>query len=267
MTAVTPAPRTAVRHASRFDSSLPGLSIVLPCFDEADNVRAAVEDALRAATEFAREHEVIVVDDGSSDATGRIARVLAAHDPHVRVVAHERNRGYGAAVRSGIAASRMPWVLLTDADCQFDLLELRDFVPVAEHHDLLMGYRILRADRWHRRAAAWAWNVFMRRTFDVGVRDVDCAFKLVRGEAVRALPLRSEGAMISTELLVRACQLGWRVVEIGVHHRPRVAGSATGGDPRVVVRAFRERRVLRRALREELADERRPLPVPRPTAT
>ncbi|HEY0362001.1 MAG TPA: glycosyltransferase family 2 protein [Solirubrobacteraceae bacterium] len=228
---------------------LPSLSIVLPCYDEAPNVVAAVSDADVAGSRFATEHEIIVVDDGSRDRTRAIADSIALLNPRVRVVGHENNRGYGAAVRSGIEASGSEWVLLTDADLQFDLSELRLLLPLAADHDLVAGYRIDRADPVARRLAAHAWNRLMRLTFRVGVRDVDCAFKLVRGSAVRALDLESDGAMISTELVVRAQLAGWRIAEAGVHHRPREAGEPTGGDVRVVAQAFRERRALIRRLR------------------
>lgn len=228
---------------------VPSLSIVLPCYDEAPNVAAAVSAADAAGSRFATEHEIVVVDDGSRDGTRAIADTIALLNPRVRVIAHERNRGYGAAVRSGIETSGSEWVLLTDADLQFDLSELRLLLPLAADNDLVAGYRIDRADPVARRLAAHAWNRLMRRTFRIGVRDVDCAFKLVRGSAVRALDLQSDGAMISTELVVRAQLAGWRIAEVGVHHRPRPAGEPTGGDVRVVAQAFRERRALIRRLR------------------
>ena len=266
------APSTAPRAPGRTPEpgprpALTSVSIVLPCFDEAPNVVAAVAEAQRAAERFARHHEVVVVDDGSSDATRTIAEEIAARDERVRVVAHERNLGYGAAVRSGIAASRCDWVLLTDGDLQFDLAELGLFVAPAAEHDLVAGFRIDRADPAPRRLAADAWNRLVRLSFGVGVRDVDCAFKLMRGPAVRALPLESEGAMVSTELLVRASMAGWRLAEVGVHHRSRRAGAATGGDPRVILRAFRERHALQRRLRAERSTGSGALARPRPTMT
>ena len=121
-------------------------------------------------------------------------------------------------------------MLLTDGDLQFDLFELDRFLPHTAEHDLVAGFRINRADPLARRLAAHAWNRLMRRSFGISVRDVDCAFKLVRGPALRRLPLESDGAMISTELLVRAANAGWRVAEVGVHHRSRLAGAASGGD-------------------------------------
>jgi glycosyltransferase involved in cell wall biosynthesis len=241
------------------------LSVVLPCYDEAPNVAAAVYEARTAAAASADRHEVIVVDDGSSDQTATIAAMLGATFPDVRLVRHARNRGYGAAVRSGIDASRGDWVLLTDGDRQFDLGELPALVAAggaAGGADLVAGFRIDRADPAHRRLFAGAWNRLVRSTFGVGARDVDCAFKLVRGEALRALPLESDGAMISTELLVRARLAGWTVAEVGVHHRPRTAGTPSGGDPRVILRAFGERRALRRRLREQAAGDASPAGAP-----
>jgi glycosyltransferase involved in cell wall biosynthesis len=240
---------------------LASLTIVLPCFDEAPNVARAVAEARAAAQRCAERHEVIVVDDGSSDGTRAVAELIAATDPCVRVVAHEVNRGYGAAVRSGLEASRSEWVLLTDGDLQFDLSELDALLALTAEHDLICGYRIDRADNAARRLSAHAWNALVERSFRIGVRDVDCAFKLMRGGAVRALRLESDGAMVSTELLVRARAAGWRVTEAGVHHRPRVAGEASGGDVRVVLRAFRERRALLRALAAEATDGRTPTPA------
>ena len=230
---------------------LTSLSIVLPCFDEAPNVAAAVAEARSAAGAVAADYEIVVVDDGSSDDTRAVADALAVLDRGVRVVAHEVNRGYGAAVRSGIAATTADWVLLTDGDLQFDLGQLTRFVPLTADHDLVIGYRVGRADPAVRRLAARAWNRLMRVSFGVRVRDVDCAFKLARGPAVRALALYSDGAMISTELLVRAARAQWRIAELGVDHRPRAAGEPSGGDPRVILRAFRERRALLRRLRAE----------------
>jgi glycosyltransferase involved in cell wall biosynthesis len=231
------------------DLRLPGLSIVLPCLDEEDNVGPAVAEALQAAGPCASAIEVIVVDDGSHDATRARAEELAAHDERVRVVVHEHNRGYGAAVRSGIDAARMPWILLTDGDRQFDLSELQTFLPLAPGHDLVAGYRLDRQDGPARRLAGRAWSWLTRRTFGFGVLDVDCAFKLMRTASVTRLGLTSDGAMVSAELLARGVRDGWAIAEMGVHHRPRVAGEPTGGNLAVIARALRERRALLRELR------------------
>jgi glycosyltransferase involved in cell wall biosynthesis len=228
---------------------LPGLTVVLPSFNEAPNIARAIREATWAAAWNADEHEIVVVDDGSTDGTSRVAKQAARGLPGVRVVRHDRNRGYGAALTTGLRAARMPWVLLTDADLQFDLDQLERFVPFAPGADLVVGYRIDRQDPRHRRVNAAAWNWLVQRAFDLQVRDVDCAFKLIRREALDGVSLSSRGAMISTELLVRAQADGARVRELGVTHRPRVAGEQSGANPRVVLRALRELRRLRHELR------------------
>lgn len=243
-------PSTTVGDSDVAATRLPGLSIVLPCFNEAVNVADAIRSAAAAADRSTESYEVIVVDDGSTDRTADVAARLAAADARVRLVIHATNRGYGAALRTGIRAARMPWVLLTDADLQFDLSDLADFVPCTSEADLVVGWRILRQDPAHRRATAGAWNWLMRRLFRLPVRDVDCAFKLIRRELLDGVTLTSAGAMISTELLVRAIAAGARVREVGVRHRPRVAGAQSGNDPKVVLRAFRELMAERAQLRD-----------------
>jgi len=240
---------------------LGGVSIVLPCHDEEANVARAIAEATAAAERVAKAHEILVVDDGSTDRTRALAEAAAARDPHVRVLVHEHNRGYGAALRTGLEAARLPWVFLTDADLQFDLGELELFLPAAVDHDLVAGYRLDRADPLRRRLDAAAWNALVRRTFRVPVRDVDCAFKLLRGDLAHSLRIISDGAMVSTELITRARLAGARIAEVGVHHRPRVAGHPSGASPLVIVRAFLELRRVRADLRAgRLSGRARPRP-------
>lgn len=247
MVAITE-PAADERTQDRATARIPSLSIVLPCHNEEDNVVEAISGAREAALRTAERFEVIVVDDGSSDATAALAHGAAARSPFVRVVSHPRNRGYGAALRTGIGAARMDYVFLTDADLQFDLAQLERFLPFLDEADLMVGYRIARQDPWHRRATARAWNALVRTLFALPVRDVDCAFKLIRRELLEGIEFQSDGAMVSTELLVRCMQAGATLREIGVEHRPRVAGVQSGNRPDVVARAFRELFALRQAL-------------------
>jgi glycosyltransferase involved in cell wall biosynthesis len=227
---------------------LPGLTVVLPCFDEQDNVAEAIRQAAAAAKASSVDYEIVVVDDGSSDETARIVARIADADRRVRLIMHAGNRGYGAAVRSGVHAARMPWILLTDADLQFDLGELTDFVYYAPTADLIVGWRVLRQDPLRRRVNGAAWSWLVRHLFRIPVRDIDCAFKLVRTDLAQSLPLTSNGAMVSTELVVQALASGARMEELGVRHRPRLAGEQSGARPAVILRAFRELASLRRSL-------------------
>lgn len=227
------------------------VSLFFPMFNEEGNIGQAVDAARAALSQLAVDFEVIVVDDGSRDGTGALADRLAAADPRVRVVHHSRNRGYGAALRSGFAAARHPLVVLVDGDNQFDLGEVRLLVDAVGANDIVSGYRLTRRDPFIRRANAFMYNRLARLLFDIPVRDVNCAFKIYRRDLLqRLLPqLRSTGALINVEILARGRKLGARVAEIGVHHYPRTAGTQTGGSPAVILRAFRELFQLARELR------------------
>jgi glycosyltransferase involved in cell wall biosynthesis len=224
---------------------MPGVTILLPCLNEAGNIEAAVAEARAAATAAARKYEILVVDDGSTDNTADLARALARRDPAVRLLSHPVNLGYGAALRTGIEAATMPWLLLTDADLQFDLGQLADVAPLTADYDLIIGRRTPRRDPVHRRVYGHTWNWLVRRVLDLPVRDVDCAFKLGRTDMLQSLDLRSTGAMISPELVARSLAQDARLVEVDVAHRPRVAGAQSGANPRVILRALNELRTLR----------------------
>jgi glycosyltransferase involved in cell wall biosynthesis len=221
-------------------TTLESVSVVLPAHNEQDNIVDAVRQALAAAEAVSARQEVIVVDDGSADATAALAAAMAARDTRVRLVQHERNRGYGGAVRSGIRAARMDWVLLTDADLQFDLTQLTEFARHTREAPLVIGYRAQRNDPLMRRVNARAWNALIHVLFGLSVRDVDAAFKLIRRSTLDGLELVATGAAIDAELLAKARRRGASLVELPVEHRPRVAGDSSGANVRVIARAFRE---------------------------
>ena len=219
---------------------LPGLSAFFPAYNEQENVAAMVGRLRDVLPAIADEYEIIIVNDGSTDRTAAIADELAAADAHVRVVHHAVNRGYGGALKSGLAASRLPYVFFTDGDGQFDVGEIRTLLPFVPAYDIVVGYRMERAEGGLRRVNAAAWNWLVRRLFHIPVRDVDCAFKLLDRRVLEIVQPEAEGAMISTELLARAVRAGFRVREVGVHHLPRTHGKPTGAHPLVVARAFYE---------------------------
>jgi glycosyltransferase involved in cell wall biosynthesis len=219
---------------------LESVSIVLPAHNEQANIVEAIRQALAAAEPVSARQEVIVVDDGSRDETAALAARVAEHDARVRLVRHERNRGYGSAVRTGIQAARMDWVLLTDADLQFDLTQLTEFARRSSEAPLVIGYRAERNDPLVRRVNARGWNVLIHLLFKLSVRDVDAAFKLIRRSALDGLELVATGAAIDAELLAKATARGARFIELPVQHLPRTAGEPSGANVHVIARAFRE---------------------------
>ena len=228
---------------------LPAFSYFFPAHDEADNIEALVAEALEALPGLAERFEIIAVDDGSTDATPALADRLAVEHPGVvHVVHHPVNQGYGAALRSGFAASRYPVVGFTDGDRQFrvaDLGRLLERLAEPAFPDAVVGYRLQRADPVVRFVYARLYRLALRVFFGLRVRDVDCACKVFRRQALEGVRLESGGAFLSAELLVKFKARGGRLEEVGVPHYPRTAGRASGANPRVVLRAVRDFWMLR----------------------
>ena len=227
-----------------FTARVAGLSYFFPAHNEEANLRPLVDEALATLPALAELWEIIVVDDGSRDATPRIADELAAaHPREVRVVHHPTNLGYGAALRSGLRAARMDLVAFTDGDRQFrvaDVARLIDRLNGGDRPDVVAGYRIRRADPLLRTVYARLYRLANRIFFGLRVRDIDCACKLFRRDALKGIRTESRGAFFSAELLIKLRASGRTVAEVGIPHYPRTAGSPTGAKPSVVWRAVRD---------------------------
>lgn len=214
---------------------------MLPAFNEADNIRESVRRCVSAGEALELDDlEVIVVDDGSLDRTRAIVEELARSDPRIRSVHHPSNLGYGAALRSGLLAARLDRVFFTDADLQFDVHEVALLLEHAQHYGVVAGYRSPRRDPAIRRLAGWTWTRLVGSMFDLQVRDVDCAFKVFDRRVFDRIDICSIGALVNTEILVRARAEGFHIKEVPVSHFPRAAGRQTGLHPRVVLRALSE---------------------------
>ena len=240
------------RLRARFPApgALSGLTIALVCVDEAENLPDAVRYATAAARRCAIAHEIVLVDDGSDDECVAVAGAIASRDPLVRLVVHAESRGYGDAVRSAIAAARMPWLLLADADVQLDFADLEGFLPAAAAADLVVGWRVMPQGPVAARAEAALWNRFVRAALELPVRDVDCAFRLGRRELLTRLDLRASGALVGAELLVKSRAAGARTAEAPVHQKAPVAGRDATRRPRLRAGTLRELVDLRRAVRD-----------------
>jgi len=220
------------------------LSYFFPAHNEEANLEGLVEEALATLPSIAETFEIIAVNDGSKDRTREIAdRLAAAHPDVVRVVHHDVNRGYGGALRSGFEASRYELLAFTDGDRQFrvaDLGRLTARLAQGDHPDVVVGHRIKRADPIIRIVYARTYKLANRIFFGLRVRDVDCACKLFRRPALEGIRVESGGAFFSAELLVKILKANRTIVEVGVPHYARTAGSPTGAKPSVIWRAVKD---------------------------
>ena len=230
------------------------ITVAMPAYNEAENIEAMVEDVIQMMDPLADDYEVIVVDDGSRDGTAQVVKSLEQRYPQVRLVQHEVNQGYGAAVFSGLTNASKELVFFTDSDRQFDLQEIHKLLDLIDQADLIVGYRAPRRDPFMRKLNGWGWSALVTLLFGYTARDIDCAFKLMHRTVIERLKdqVASRGATFSAEFLIRAKRDGFRIREVPLHgHRPRVAGSQTGARLDVITRAFKELFRLRLTLWRE----------------
>jgi len=226
------------------------LTIFFPCHNEEANVERVTRQAVEVGRQVAADLEVIIVDDGSVDRTGQIADRLAAEIPEVRAVHNWPNLGYGGALQRGFRAATRSWIFYTDGDGQFDLSEIPRVLPLLERYDVVSCYRLNRQDSWIRKLNARAWTALVNALFRLNLRDIDCAFKFYPKPFIDAIELWSLGALIDAEMLAKARNLGLSIGQTGVHHYPRLAGTQSGANIKVILRAFKELFKLRRRIRE-----------------
>lgn len=220
------------------------LSVFFPAYNEEPEIENTVIKAKKVLEKIAKKWEIIIVNDGSKDNTLIISKKLAKTDKKIRVINHKKNRGYGAAFKSGFYDAKYEWIAFTDADGQFDFSEISRFIRTQKKtkSDLVIGYYKDRKVSFSRKLNTFMWELVVRIMFGLNVRDIDCGFKLVSKRVIDKIPkLEAErGAFISTEFLVKAKREGFKIVEIGVTHYPRTAGHGTGADLNVILNSFKD---------------------------
>ena len=227
----------------------PNVSVVFPAFNEEMNLEGVVSSALTILPELTGSFEIIIVNDGSRDQTGRVAGRLAGLSEKVKVIHHPHNRGYGRALKSGIEQAKKDLVFFCDSDGQFTLEDLPRLLEWIDQYDMVIGYREKRRDPWHRLLNARAWNLLVRFLLGLKVHDIDCAFKLFQRKIFESIEIDTVGAMVNTEILSRALRAGFTLKEVPVRHFPRRFGTQSGAKLRVILKAFYELAKIYRKLR------------------
>jgi glycosyltransferase involved in cell wall biosynthesis len=235
-----------------------GLSVFFPAYNDSGTIASMVIRAVQAASELTPDYEIIVVNDGSADATPQIVDELVRTYPHVRAVHHPRNRGYGGALQTGFRSATKELIFYTDGDAQYDPAELAALWPqMTADADLVNGYKISRSDPLHRIVIGRLYHHIVRVLFGLSVRDVDCDFRLMRRSIFEKIDLEKTSGVICLEMMKKIEDAGFRIVEVPVHHYHRAFGKSqffnfprifkTGVD---VVRLWYELVIRRDHLRE-----------------
>jgi glycosyltransferase involved in cell wall biosynthesis len=204
----------------------PSLSAFFPAYNDAPSLPSLISSTFAVLEEHVEDYEVIVVNDGSRDDTGRVLEQLRAlHGPRLRVITHPQNRGYGAALRSGFAAARKHLIFYTDGDGQYDVSELPALLArLGPYTGFVNGYKLERHDPIHRVWIGKAYNRFARFLFGIRLRDIDCDYRLVRRELIEQISLESTSGTVCIELVRQLEMSGWDFEEVGVRHYPRLHG-------------------------------------------
>ena len=225
----------------------PTISLVIPMFNEEANIEHAIAYAIDALTQHARDYEIVIVDDASTDQSPEIVRRVVAGNPRIRLIRHDFNQKLGASLRSGFAATSHELILYMDADLPFDPDALGRAIRAMNvtRADVISGYRFDRTTEGFKRALySIAYNWLIRILFRISIRDVNFSFKLMRREVLQAVELRSEGSLVDAELLVKAKNRGFIVQQIGLDYFPRVHGTSYLSSPGVILKILRELIVL-----------------------
>jgi len=221
------------------------LSVFFPAYNEEKNLRQTVTSAVNVLKDIADKWEVIIVDDGSTDNTGQVAKKLVKKYPdNVRVITHDPNRGYGAALKSGMYNAEYDWIAFTDSDGQFDFSEIDRFIVKQRETkaDLVIGYYLGRKVPLYRKIGSKIWELAVFVLFGLWVKDIDCGFKLFRRKVIDKIPqLEAErGPFITSEFLIKAKNSGFKIEEVGVSHFAREHGAATGSDLDVIISGLKD---------------------------
>lgn len=218
------------------------LSVFFPAYNEEAQIEDTVKKAEKILEGISDKWEIIIINDGSKDNTLEVAKKLSDGDKRIRLINHKKNRGYGAALKSGFYSARYPWVVFTDSDGQFDFSEVVNFIEKQRETDadLVVGYYKKRQVSKFKIFTSKVWELVVFVLFGLKVKDIDCGFKLISKKVIDSISkLESErGAFISSELLIKSKKKGFKIVEIPITHHPRKAGIGTGRNLNVIIESF-----------------------------
>lgn len=220
---------------------LKSLSVFMPAYNEEDSIDSTVAGVVKVLKTLSIDWELLVINDGSKDKTAEVVKGLEKKYPGVKLINHEKNQGYGRALKTGFKEAKYPWVAFVDSDGQFDFEEIKKLLAKTGEADVILGYRLNRADPFQRRIFTWGWKMLAMVMLGLNVRDYSCGFKLIKKKVIEDIsPIESEEKVTQIEMLIKAKKKGYKFAEVGVHHYARTAGIPTGANLAVVWKSFKD---------------------------
>lgn len=216
------------------------LSLILPVYNEEKIIGAVLCNVISFLQKRFKKYEIIVVDDGSSDRSPAIIKDIAEGNREVIFVQHEKNKGYGSALRSGFKAASLDYIFFMDADGQFKIEDLDSILPLINEYDLIIGYRQKRNDPPVRVFLGTIFTKIINLCFLLHYKDINCAYKLIRNQDIEDSDLKMKGPLINAEILIKMHKRGLKIKEFPVPHFPRPDGQATGAKILTIVRAIKD---------------------------
>ncbi|NQS98132.1 MAG: glycosyltransferase family 2 protein [candidate division Zixibacteria bacterium] len=217
-----------------------GVGVMLPAYNEEENIERAVKNSVEMLASFTDNYEVLVVNDASTDKTGRILEDMSRDNSHIRVVHHKKNLRLGGAIRTGFKESGKEIIFYCDSDSPVDMWDVKRVLPLMATYDLVAGYRLTREERFIRKVYSKTYNSIIRSLFGFKLTDINFSFKLIKKKVFENIELHSNGGFIDAEFISEILRGGFRAAEVGVHYYPRATGESTMASPSVILEIMAE---------------------------
>lgn len=218
------------------------ISVFFPVYNDEKTVQKVTIKALRVLKEIADKYEVLIINDGSPDLSGEIADKLAEEYPFVRVIHHEVNKGYGAAIKTGLENTKYEWVCFTDGDDEYDLEDLKKMILLKNYYDLIITFRYIKLYSTFRIFISGIYNKVFRFLFKTNYRDISTGLRLIRKDVIDDLKLISDSPFIGAEITVRTMLKGYRVGEMGIQTFPREFGKGASVSFKNIIKTIKDMR-------------------------
>ena len=202
------------------------ISIFFPMYNDEHTIESLIQETISALRPITNDYEIIIIDDSSEDATGNIADRICLENNSIRVIHHNENRGYGGAVKSGLAHCSKNLIFYTDGDKQYDVRELKKLLAKIKEADVVTGYKIERCDPFYRIIIGNIYRSIVNNLFGLKIKDSTCDFRLFKKEAIDSIKIESNSGFICIEMMKKIQEKGYKIAEVGVHHFPRNFGNS-----------------------------------------